>query len=284
MLLAFTVAMADWQAVLDSALNRGGALPDPASRADALAALCEALRSPDPVLRDEQAYTLLARWIPGLDRQERHALGDTMAARFGDPEIQARAFAPLILAQIVSQGDYDPGWLAAFADWYPAETDLRGHDPELGWLHAVAHGADLLAAFGQHPGVDPAPLLGLATARLLAPTSYVFAQQEDDRLGFAVGQTLIRAELSEAQAVQWLDPIAAEFAAGEPGPVPAFASNTMRTLRVVYLLADRGVWPQRKQWAQRTQRSSGDPQMPRHREILRRRLADVLALAAPYTG
>jgi hypothetical protein len=44
---------------------------------------------------------------------------------------------------------------------------------------------------------------------------------------------------------------------------------------VIYLLADRGVRPQ---W------SSGDPQMPRHREMLRQRLADVLALAAPFTG
>jgi hypothetical protein len=267
--------MADWQEALNAALMSGGALPARASRADAVAAVSEALRSPDAVLRDEQAYGLLARWIPGLDPQERHALGGTMAARFGAPEIWARAFAPLILAKIVSQGDYDPGWLAAFADWYPAETDLRGHDPELGWLHAVAHGADLLGAFGRHRDVDPAPLLSLATARLLAPTGYVFAQQEDDRLGYAVGQTLTRPELSPAQALHWLDPIAAEFAAGEPGPVPPFASNTMRTLRVVYLLADRGVRPQ---W------SSGDPQMLPHRDILRQRLADVLALAAPFTG
>ena len=90
-----------------------------------------------------------------------------------------------------------------------------------------------------------------------------------------VGQTLIRGELPEADTVHWLEPVAAEFAAGEPGPVPAFASNTMRTLRVVYLLADRGVRPE---W------TSGDPQMPRYREILRQRLADVLALASPFTG
>ena len=263
--------MTDWQQVLDS----GGDLPDRASRAAALAELSEALRSPDPVLRDEQAYALLTRWIPGLDPDERHALADAMVARLADPEIQARTFAPLILAAIVSEGEYEPGWLAAFAEWYPAETDLRGYDPELGWLHAVAHGADLLGEFGRHADVDPAPLLDLATARLLAPTSYVFAHQEDDRLGFAIGQTLTRDELTEAEAVRWLDPVAAAFAAGEPGPVPAFASNTMRTLRVVYLLADRGV---RLDW------SSGDPRLPRHREALRQRLADTLALAAPFTG
>ena len=267
----YPCAVTDWRAVIDD----GGLRPDEDSRADVLAELSEALRSPDPVLRDEQAYTLLVGWIPDLRPAERRALGDQMAARFGDPEIQARTFAPLILAAIVEQGDYQPSWLAAFAQWYPAETDLRGYDPELGWLHAVAHGADLLGAFGLCPQVDPAPLLDLAAARLLARTAYVFAHQEDDRLAFAVGRTLTRNELSEADAVRWLDPIATEFAAGEPGPVPPFASNTMRTLRVLYLMADRGIRPD---W------SGGRPVLLAHHEILRQRLADVLALAAPFTG
>lgn len=260
---------------LQEVLDSGGALPARASRAEALAGLCEALRSPDPVLRDEQAYNILATWIPELDPQERHVLGDTMAARFRDPEIQARTFAPLILAEIISQGDYDPGWQSAFADWYPAETDLRGYDAERGWLHAVAHGADLLGALGRHPGAEPAPLLGLAAARLLAPAEYVFAHAEDDRLGLAVGRTLTRHELTAALTTGWLDPIAAALAAVRPGTLPAFVGNTTRTLRVVYLLADRGVRPR---W------DGGSPQLPRHRDILRERLAAVLAIAAPFTG
>jgi hypothetical protein len=263
--------MTTWQKLIDD----GGALPDGPLRADALAEACQALRSRDPVVRDEQALTLLADWIPALDPAERHALGDTMTQRFDDPEIQARTFAPLILARIVELGDYDPAWLAGFARWYPAEADVRGYDPELGWLHAVAHGADLLGAFARSPQADPVPLLDLAAARLLADTDYVFAHQEDDRLGYAVGLTLTREELSEADAVGWLDPIAADFAGGEPGPVPAHASNSMRTLRFLYLLADRGVRPE---W------NSGDPMPLRHRDMLRHRLADVLALVAPMTG
>ena len=72
----------------------------------------------------------------------------------------------------------------------------------------------------------------------------MFADQEDERLGFAIGQALTRGELSEAQAVRWLEPIAAKLGASRPGPVPASVSNTVRTLRVVYLIADRGVRPQ----------------------------------------
>lgn len=66
------------------------------------------------------------------------------------------------------------------------ERDLRGHDPELGWLHAAAHGADPLAARSRLPGQDLVPLAELAVARLLAPTDHLFDAQEDDRIAYAL--------------------------------------------------------------------------------------------------
>ncbi|MFI9784004.1 DUF2785 domain-containing protein [Kitasatospora sp. NPDC051984] len=251
------------------------ALPDRDPSEAELAAVREALRSPDPVERDERAYSRLAGWIPGLAEERRLALGDAMADRFGDPEIQARTFAPLVLGRIVRTGSLRAEWLAAFARWYPAETDLRGHHPALGWLHAVAHGADLLGAFGQHPDVDPEPLLALGTARLLAPTGHVFDAMEDDRLGCALALTLTRPELTERQAVGWLDAVAEVFAGGEPGPVPAEVSNTLRALRVVHLLAVRGVRPQ---WGGAEVRA-----LP-HGAAVGERIAEVLSTAAPYLG
>jgi Protein of unknown function (DUF2785) len=186
----------DWDAVIanDYRLSEG------LSPEDAVAELAEALRSPDPAVRDGQAYSVLNRLIPSLDPELLRRLGDQMAARFTDPQIQARTFAPLVLAWIVEAGGFEPGWLAAFEAWYPVETDLRGHDPELGWLHAVAHGADLLGVFGQHLKTAPAPLLHLATARLLAPTDYLLADQEDDRLAHAIALTLTREELTEEES------------------------------------------------------------------------------------
>jgi Protein of unknown function (DUF2785) len=263
--------MTDWQRVVDGGFQvpAGGVTPA------LIAELSEALRSPDPVVRDDHAYMVLAHWIPSLDPAQRRDLGDQMAARFTDPEIQARTFAPLILTGIVEEGDFDESWLNAFTRWYPAETDIRGHDPELGWVHAVAHGADLLGAFGRCPQVDPAPLLDLAAARLLARTDYLFAHQEDDRLGYAIALTLTRPELSRAQSVDWQEPIRADFAAGDDGPAPTHASNTMRTLRALYILADRGVRPQ---WDQ------GEPMTLPHRDAVLQRLADVLALVSPMAG
>ncbi|MFJ1756869.1 DUF2785 domain-containing protein [Kitasatospora sp. NPDC088134] len=251
------------------------ALPDRDPSDAELAAVVAALRSPDPVERDERAYPRLAGWAPVLPEERRLALGDAMAERFADPEIQARTFAPLVLARLVAAGALRPGWVDAFARWYPAETDLRGHHPELGWLHAVAHGADLLAAFGQHPDVDPVPLLHLGAARLLAPTGHVLDSMEDDRLGFALALTLTRPELTEDAAVGWLDAVAEVFAAGEPGPMPAEISNTLRTLRVVHLLAVRGVRPK---WGGDEVRT-----LP-HGAAVGGRIAEVLSTAAPYLG
>ncbi|GAA2743528.1 DUF2785 domain-containing protein [Kitasatospora cinereorecta] len=256
--------MIDWSGIESAA-------PTP----EAVAAVSAALRSPDPVERDERAYPLLARWVPELDPAARLALGDELAERFADPEIQARTFAPLVLAKLVQAGAYRPQWLAAFARWYPAEQDLRGWDDTLGWLHAVAHGADLLRSFGLHPGADPAALLELGAARLLAPTEHVWDAMEDDRLGFALALTLTREELTEEASVAWLEPVAATFADGEPGPMPPFASNTLRTLRVLYLLADRGVRPG---W------TDGGVRPLRHAAAVRERVAAVLAVAAPYAG
>ncbi|MEV0972773.1 DUF2785 domain-containing protein [Microtetraspora glauca] len=231
--------------------------------------LAAALRDPDPEVRDGYPYMVLRTWIERdvIGPEHRAGLGAVMSARFDDPEIQARTFAPLVLNMIVSRGDFDHEWLTTFSRWYPAETDLRGYHAELGWLHAAAHGADLLGTFGLHPQVAPTAMLDLAVARLLAPTTYLFDQEEDDRLAQAIGRVLTRPELTEEQAVAWLAPIEADFA-DLGAPIPTYVSNCLRTLRGLYILADLGV---------RRTRSSERVPLP-HRVAIKNRLAEVLRL------
>ncbi|MFG1741609.1 DUF2785 domain-containing protein [Micromonospora chalcea] len=257
--------MTDWDLVCE----RDHAVPDGRDLDDLVAELAAALRDPDPVVRDGAPYVVLRTWIARdvIDAGRRARLGTLMAERFTDPEIQARTFAPLVLDMIVSRGDLDPAWLAAFRAWYPAETDLRGYDAKLGWLHAVAHGADLLATFGRHPSVDPAGMLDLAAARLVAPTEHLFAEQEDDRLARAIALVLARPGLSRADALAWLEPVAAGYAALPRGTTPAHASNSIRTLRALYVLLDTGVGLSRDA-----------PALPQpHRDAVKARLAEVLA-------
>ncbi|MFD5082056.1 DUF2785 domain-containing protein [Kitasatospora sp. NPDC058201] len=205
--------------------------------------LAAALADPDPLVRDGDPYAVLGTWIERdvVAGELRTALGHRMAARFGDPAIEARSFAALVLDMIVSRGDHDPAWFGAFARWYPAETDLRGHHPELGWLHAAAHGADLLGTFGRHPAVAPGPVLDLAAARLLARTDHLFGQREDERTATGVARTLTRPELTEKECVDWVERSAAALADHRRGPAPAWVSNCARTLRALLVLARTGV-------------------------------------------
>jgi hypothetical protein len=262
--------MTDWAQVCAADF----AVPSDRGLPELVAELSGMLRSPDPDVRDGQAYSTLATWIARgvLGRDELRTLGGEMAARFTDPEIQARTFAPLILDSIVSVGVFEPTWVSSFERWYVAEQDLRGYDEKLGWLHAIAHGSDLLGAFGLVPAVEPRRMLDLGIARLLTPIDQVLRDLEDDRLGAALAVTLTRPELSEADAVGWLDPAVAGVRISGAGGIRPEVSNTLRTLRVVYLLINRGV------------RVPGVEELVEvpHRAAVRTRLVDALRAATPY--
>ncbi|MER8047633.1 DUF2785 domain-containing protein [Streptomyces sp. NPDC094032] len=257
--------MTDWSGVVDADY----AVPADRDLGELVGELSRALADPDPEVRDGAPYAVLYTWLQRgvVDEGRRLELGDEMAARFGDAEIQARTFAPLVLDMIVAAGGFSEAWVDAFERWYPAEGDLRGYDEKLGWLHAVAHGADLLARFGRHAEVEPVRMLELAAARLTAPTGHVLDQLEDDRLARAVARVLTREGLSERDATGWLDAVDAEFGADRiVTPVPAHLSNCLRTLRLLYVLADRGVRPDQE----------SQPEPLRHAEAVKARLGEVL--------
>lgn len=209
------------------------------------------LVSPDPVARDDHAYTAAARWT-GQGRLDAvlEELGDAAAARLDHPEVQARTFAPLILRCVLARGSAEPGvlpgsaaerWYPAFAAWYPAEQDTRGWDDALGWLHAVAHGADAAAAFAHALPGRAADLLDLCARRTTAETPYRYVQFEDARLARAITRILAVPGLTERQATGWLDVVTAALAGGGPGAVPPWAFNTFATLQSVHLHVTRGL-------------------------------------------
>jgi hypothetical protein len=211
------------------------------------------LTSPDPHTRDETAYARLVERVGSGDEDGRLAdLGERSITLLAHPEIQARTFGALMVAEVVARdgaarelpASTVHRWQDVLCGWYLAEDDLRGWDPDLGWLHAVAHGADALGAFGRsaHTTRDRlAALLVVACDRVLRTGDILLANAEEDRVAFAIALVLTRPELSESDAVCWLDPVRAAFAAGEPGPLPAWVSNTSNTLRSLYVFADRGV-------------------------------------------
>jgi len=226
----------DWNAVISDDC----AVPD--DLGGAVDELVLMLAAADPVVRDEQAYRVLATWIRrGVLDGRLAALGDTMAERLRHPEIQARTFAPLILAAALERDlPVERRWYEEFTAWWPAEEDTRGWDEHLGWLHAVAHGADLAGSFGARLPPDDLPdLLATIARRVVAPTSYRYEQMEEDRVAEAAVRILRRPELTASAATGWLETVDELFATGEPGPLPVPVANTLAVLRATYVMADR---------------------------------------------
>ncbi|WP_406735228.1 DUF2785 domain-containing protein [Streptomyces sp. NBC_01108] len=229
----------------------------PASRL--AAELSAMLVSADPEIRDDYAYTGVAQWIKeGHFDEVLQALGDTAATRFSHPEVQARTFAPLVLCSVLTRGNAVPGlvpkeaverWFARFSTWYLAEQDTRGWDDSLGWLHAVAHGADAAAAFAKALPDRRTELLELCARRMTAQqTDYRYSQLEDARLARALTRILQAPGLKQEEATGWLTVVVAALDGIDPGPAPVWAFNTFATLQSLHLhltrgLADEGIPP-----------------------------------------
>jgi hypothetical protein len=198
------------------------------------------LESPDPLVRDVGAASRLGDMIDAgaLDVGQLQDVGDRLILMLEHERVEVRSFAALVLSRVLRKAVYRDNWFERFRTWYSNEEQQTGYDLGLGWVHAVAHGADALAAFGHFGLVAPEAILEVACARMLHAGDTVWRDQEDDRLGYAIAVTLRDPRFTNVMASSWLAPIREAFQRGEPGPVPAFASNTMRTLRMVSVLGD----------------------------------------------
>ena len=175
-----------------------------------LDALVSDLRSPDPAVRDGGAYASLGRLYEkgGLD-DHLVELGDRGLALLMDSEVQARTFGALLIALVADRdrltGRASDGavrrWLDGVAGWYADEPDTRGWDDRLGWLHAVAHGADAVLELARSGRVGRDGLLRLLRVlvyRATALTTSHWSQNEDERVALAVMAVLQRDVLDAA--------------------------------------------------------------------------------------
>jgi len=219
-----------------------------------LSALVDDLRSPDPLVRDTGAYASLAA-LQGDGSLDDHLveLGDRALGLLTDDDVQARSFGALLLA-LVADRDNVTGratdvavrhWVEGLTRWYVAEPDTRGHDPRLGWLHAVAHGADAVGELAGSPRVghdDLVGLLDLLVRRATAPTPTYWVQNEDDRVAVAV-MAVLRRDLLTAGDVRAAVDVLAGVWRDSAGPVSAEADNAVRLGRTLHLQLVLGVRP-----------------------------------------
>ena len=203
--MSMTTDRALWESIVDSDAE----VPPGHTAAELLPSLLDLLGENDPFLRDEVGYGVLARWVVqdqllGAD-ELRYAVERLVPdLRIGldgdvadDQAVVRRSYSALALA-ILAYRDVEDHFLprdevhrlldAAIA-YLLDETDRRGHVPELGWINATAHAADLLKFLVRNPLTDESDhrrVLAALQDLLTRPEGPVFVDDEEDRLVLVV--------------------------------------------------------------------------------------------------
>jgi len=243
------VRLSYWERVVAD----GYRVPHGAALDDLTTDLVKMLGDGDPRVRDDIAYSVLSTWVSeGVYDELLAGLGDGLVLGLrvglgedGSDTVLRRSFSAVGLAAVIARDNavhtLHPTTVLTWADrsvaWFLAERDLRGWVPERGWVHAVAHGADLLGtlAASRYLGSEELRvLLDVIAERLLIPTEHRFAAGEDDRLAFATMSLLHRDLVSVDELESWLDRAAALWA----DPVtPGERESATRTNAVAYARA-----------------------------------------------
>ncbi len=238
-------------------ISDGLVVPSDRPLDDLTADLTRMLGSTDPAQRDGTAYPALATWIErGVYDDLLAGLGDGMAIGLrvglgeqGTDSVFRRTSSVLVLAECINR-DNEHGlvpeakifdWGDRIATWYLRERDVRGHVPGKGWAHAVAHGADAVAALAGSPrfgATELTVLLDVLADRVLLPVDHVFSQGEPDRIAMATMAVLRRNVLPLSVLEPWIRRIAAAAGPVRSGQdVDPFLTtgNPESFLRALYL-------------------------------------------------
>ncbi len=218
---------------------------------DILPELLEMLASPDPELRDNFAYPILATWIGrgAFSQDELKSVLGTLEQRLemglGELEsdsVFARSFAVLMLAVLVNnpilalEKSEVLSLLELVVHYLEREQDLRGFVQPQGWAHAVAHTADLLDEFAislhcQNPELEK--ILSAMTTKVAAKTVWLFV--EEDRLSYAAVRVLERGLLSSDFVSGLLDNLAVQVSQADEYKSNAISRHNAKAfLRSLY--------------------------------------------------
>lgn len=197
-------------------------LPDGVGATQLVRDLQRWLGDRDPELRDTFAHGLPAVWIRrGL--VEESALVELVSAwranlavgvgETGGDGVLLRSFSALALDSVLSRESRRPflearvvaGLTLDLVRYLERERDLRGYEPELGWVHATAHAADALARCVRHPAVDDATRWRVVDAieARLDTVEAVFTHGENRRLALVLAAIVAREESDVEPIVAW---------------------------------------------------------------------------------
>jgi hypothetical protein len=174
--------------------------------------LVSCLGSPDPELRDSIGYELFTYWLrqDKLTDETRAALLAELTSemrRGSEGSTLSRSFSALILSEVMRSDAIKPFMtdaerqtlLDATITALEQEKDFRGLEADIGWVHPIAHMADLLWRFALHPATskEQASTILDGVRSKVAPTEVSYSFNEGDRLARVV-TTLIQNEVIDA--------------------------------------------------------------------------------------
>ena len=247
----------------DRVVAEGHKVPDDRPLADLTSELTTMLGDTDPHRRDGIAYEVLARWVAeGVYDDLLEGLGDGMATGLlvglgqrDTDTVFRRSFSALVLGECISRDNARHivreetvlRWGDRVAGWLVREQDLRGFVVGKGWAHAVAHGADALAALAASEAVrrlELTVLLDVVGDRVLAQTDQRLVHGEDDRLALAVMAILRRDLIGLDVAEPWVDRLATHARSdldrsGDPYTVVGNVQLFLRALHLQLVLSPR---------------------------------------------
>jgi len=209
-----------WQAIVDADYR----LPASQSAVALVDELIGLLGHSDPMLRDRYGYEIFAAWVyrdqllapADLERLRSRLCADARSGLGSPPDDRTlqRSFSLLDLsvlaaydlkAPFMSQSAFEET-LAVGADSLAEERDLRGFEPGKGWVHATAHGADLLKFLARNPKLarhEQGKLVRAVRDRLES-AGQVFVWGEDARLAAALLSLLRRPDVEPGLLQPWL--------------------------------------------------------------------------------
>ncbi len=178
----------------------------------------------DPELRDDIGYSTLANWIyrqrvvPVDERVRLLGVWETnLSAGVGGTNTDAvlrRSFSALALGVLVILDNEAPyldrdqfsRLLTSSLKYLREEHDVRGFDARVGWMHSVAHTADLIKFLSRSRHLQAAEQALILTAisdKWNAVTTPL-VHGEDERMARAVLSLAARADFDEVAYAAWL--------------------------------------------------------------------------------
>ena len=191
--------------------------------------LWENIGNPNPEIRDDLVFNLFGQFIfeQLITKEQLRWLIEKMnitnrleyRLEENGSATAYRSFSALVMGMILRvDGDQTSGydscltnservtWMQNGIRYLTREQDRTGYDEKLGWVHAFAHGADLLGTIISHPKCTQEYVVEAleVISDIFQKSQQPFIDEEEKRLGLAIFFGIESGNLSQQLLCEWM--------------------------------------------------------------------------------